>query len=377
MHHLEGVRGIVADSKAYSRRTLGVCLEHGIDIVTLVPRTCAVRQELEAWGRQQPVLPLLLEKPGRTKTEEPRRWYGHSVLRQVEVEYSDGRVTREEVRFVVVQSSQLAQQQTQAYAAGQAKEAEAVADHVQRVQAQWFACLPDAEAAMAAYEGRGQGRRGRRPRPWRYHIIRYHVVADTRRTRRARRGRPAQTEPPPTEVGYRLKVEVEALANPEEDNGWTVLATTVRPAVSTDTEILQAYQEQHTSVEPGFRWIKNPAVIAPVWLEKPERIAALAMLTVIGLLVYSIIQRQVRLYLRLQDQRVPGNKGATATPTAAVVLALFAQVAYVQFWIGQHEVVQIAGVQPHHLLICDALGLDHSWYAAPSAHKIDQFSQSP
>ena len=45
---LEGVRGLVADSKAYSRRTLGVCLEHGIGLVTLVPRTCAVRQELEA-----------------------------------------------------------------------------------------------------------------------------------------------------------------------------------------------------------------------------------------------------------------------------------------------------------------------------------------
>ena len=27
---LEGVRGIVADSKAYSRRTLGLCLEHGL-----------------------------------------------------------------------------------------------------------------------------------------------------------------------------------------------------------------------------------------------------------------------------------------------------------------------------------------------------------
>jgi transposase len=38
---LEGVRGIVADSKAYSRRTLGLCLEQGIGLVTLVPRTCA------------------------------------------------------------------------------------------------------------------------------------------------------------------------------------------------------------------------------------------------------------------------------------------------------------------------------------------------
>jgi transposase len=39
---LEGIRGIVADSKAYSRRTLGLCLEHKIDLITLVPRTCAV-----------------------------------------------------------------------------------------------------------------------------------------------------------------------------------------------------------------------------------------------------------------------------------------------------------------------------------------------
>jgi transposase len=255
---LEGVRGLVADSKAYSRRTLGVCLEPKIDVVTLVLRTCTVRQELEAWGRAQPALPLVLEKPGRTKDEPPRRWHGQSVMRQVEVEYSDGRVTSEALRFVVGHASQLAHQQAQTYASAQGKEAEAVTDHAKRVQAQWFACLPDAEAALATYEGREQGRRGRRPRPWRYHAARYHIVADTRRTRRARRGRPAKTDPPPTESGYRLIVEVDVLRNPEEDNGWTVLATTISPEACTDTEILQAYQEQHTTVEPGFRWIKNP-----------------------------------------------------------------------------------------------------------------------
>jgi len=47
---LEGLRGIVADSKAYSRRTLGLCLEHQIGLITLVPRTGAIRQALEAWG---------------------------------------------------------------------------------------------------------------------------------------------------------------------------------------------------------------------------------------------------------------------------------------------------------------------------------------
>src|SRR5712691_3025708 len=374
---LEGMRGIVADSKAYSRRTLGVCLEQGIGLVTLVPRTCAVRQELEAWGQQQPALPLLVEKPGRTKAAAPRCWHGQSVMRQVEVEYSDKRVVQEEVRFVVVHSSQLAQQQAQSYAAAQVKEAEAVANHVRQVHARWFACRPDAEAAIAEYEGRGQGRRGRQPRPWRYRTVRYSIATETRRTRRARRGRPAKTAPPPTESGYRVVVEVEALGNPEEDNGWTVLATTVRPEGGTDTEILQAYQDQNTTVEPGFRWIKNPAAIAPVWLEKPERIAALAMLTVVGLLVSSLIQRQVRLYLQHHDQQVLGHKGETATPTAAVILSLFAQVMMVQFQRGDQEGEQVYGVQPHHLLCCDALGLDRSWYEAPSAQKNGRGIQPP
>src|SRR5215217_4160766 len=177
---LEGVRGIVADSKAYSRRTLGLCLEHKLGLVTLVPRTCAIRQALEAWGQQQPALPLLVEKPGRTKDEAPRRWHGQSVMRQVEVEYSDQRVVQEEVRFVVVHSSQLAQQQAQSYAAAQAKEAEAVVAHIKHVQARWFACETDAEAAIAEYEHRGPGQRGRRPQAWRYHAVRYRVVADTR-----------------------------------------------------------------------------------------------------------------------------------------------------------------------------------------------------
>jgi hypothetical protein len=172
-------------------------------------------------------------------------------------------------------------------------------------------------------------------------------------------------------------VEVEALANAEEDNGWMVLATTVDAEVCPDVDILQAYQDQNTTVEPGFRWIKNPAAIAPVWLEKPERIAALAMLTVLGLLVYSVIQRQVRLYLRTHNRQLPGNKGLTAPPTAAVVLALFTQVALVQLRIDEQEVAQLSGLQPYHRLVCDALGLDSSWYAVPSAQNNGRDIQTP
>jgi hypothetical protein len=206
---LEGVRGIVADSKAYCKRTLGLCLEQRVGLITLVPRTCAVRQEVEAWGQQHSGLPLLLEKPGRTRPEPPRRWHGQSVVRRVPVEYADGRLDVAEIRFLVVHSSQLAHQAAVAYAAAQAKEAERVTEHVRHVEARWFACAADAEAAIADYEGRGQGRRGRKPHPWRYHALHYRVEAVSVPQKRTRRGRPPKTEMPPVEVRYCLRVSSE------------------------------------------------------------------------------------------------------------------------------------------------------------------------
>jgi transposase len=359
---LDGVRGIVADSKAYGKRTLGLCLEQGVGLITLVPRTCAVRQEVEAWGQQQAAWPLLLEKPGRSRQEPPRRWHGHSVTRPVAVEYADGRLDVAELRLLVVHSSQVAHQATGAYAAAQAKEAERLVAHVQHVEARWFACAADAEAAIAEYEGRGQGRRGRQPRPWRYHSLHYQVEAVSVPQTRTRRGRSPKAEVPQVEVRYRLRVYPEALAPSEDTHGWTVLATTVGPEGCTDAEVLRAYQEQHITVEPGFRWSKNPAAIRPVWLENPERIAALAMLTGVGLLVYAVIQRQVRLYLRAYDQQVPGNKGLTATPTAAVVFALFTPVMLVHVAVDNTPSHQVYGVQDYPLLVCDAVGIERAWY---------------
>jgi len=115
-------------------------------------------------------------------------------------------------------------------------------------------------------------------------------------------------------------------------------------------------------VAPGVRWIKNPAAISPVWLEQPARIAALAMLTVVGGRVYAVIQRQVRLSLPEHERPLPGNQGLPATPTAAVGFALFTPVMLVHCTVDDIPSLPVHGVQDSHRLICDAVGLAQTWY---------------
>ena len=197
---LDGVRGIVADRKAYGNRPLGLCLAKRVGLITLVPRPCAGRQAWEAWGQRHGALPLWLEKPGRTRQEPPRHWHGASVVRPVDVEDANGRLAVAELRGLGVHSSQCAQQAARAYTAAQATEAERIAEPSQRRATRWVACATDAEAAIADDAGRGQGRRGRTPRLWRSHALHSRVVAVSAPAKRPRRGRPSKGEVPQGEV---------------------------------------------------------------------------------------------------------------------------------------------------------------------------------
>jgi hypothetical protein len=103
---LDRVRGLVADSKAHCQRPLGLGLEKRVGLLTLVPCTWAVRQALEVWGQQHGALPLLREKPGRTRRESPRQWHRQSVMRHGAVEYPAGRQDVAALRCLVGHASQ-------------------------------------------------------------------------------------------------------------------------------------------------------------------------------------------------------------------------------------------------------------------------------
>jgi transposase len=185
----------------------------------------------------------------------------------------------------------------------------------------------------------------------------YEVESRLQRQNRTQRGRPRKGEDPQEETVYQLKVTTQALAAPVATFGWLVLATTIEEPICDDAEMVRVYRDQTTTVERGFRWIKNPAAIHPVWLEKRERIAALAMLTVVGLLVYSLIQRQVRQYLQEHEATIPGNKGETNNPTATVVFESLTTLVRLELSVDGVTVYQFHGWQAHHERVFKALGL--------------------
>ncbi|HYQ97057.1 MAG TPA: hypothetical protein VEO92_01710, partial [Candidatus Nitrosocosmicus sp.] len=81
------------------------------------------------------------------------------------------------------------------------------------------------------------------------------------------------------------------------------------------------------------------------------------MLTVVGLLVYGLIQRQVRQYLLEHHETIPGNKGETDSPTATVVFESMATLIRLELTIDGMTVYQFHGWQAHHERVFQALGL--------------------
>jgi transposase len=92
----------------------------------------------------------------------------------------------------------------------------------------------------------------------------------------------------------------------------------------TDDGILEEYKAQQ-STERGFRFLKDPLLFtSSVFLNTPERIAALAMVMGCCLLVYNLGQRSLPQALAQAKQTIDNQRGLpTAKPTLRWVFQCF------------------------------------------------------
>lgn len=218
-------------------------------------------------------------------------------------------------RWLVVYSPVAAQREEKSLLRRVQKDEQVAQKAWRQLAGQTFNCQEDAEAALEAAQKR-----------WKYHRVEAQAVP---LTRYPSPGRPAQGATPDV-VGYQLQGAVTlseaAIENARQGQGRFVLATNeTDPNKLSSEDMLSQYKAQAVSVERGFRFLKDPLFFADsLFLKNPGRIMALIMIMVLGLLIYSLAERQLRLQLSETGQSVLDQVGKeTQTPTMRWIFQVF------------------------------------------------------
>jgi transposase len=129
--------------------------------------------------------------------------------------------------------------------------------------------------------------------------------------------------------------------------------------------ILQAYKDQN-GIEHNFSFLKDPVIVNSIFLKKPERIEALGLILVISLLLWRLIEIEMRSHLQEQQTTIPGwDNKPTQTPTTFMMTTKFDSIRIIK--IRQERALngRLSEVQEQYLL---ALGLTHTIFTRPVRH---------
>ncbi|UJS17976.1 MAG: IS1634 family transposase [Candidatus Jettenia sp.] len=183
---------------------------------------------------------------------------------------------------------------------------------------------------------------------------------------RQHRGRPRAGEHLPQRESWRVKLALEEdperLSQSREKLNKFILVTNILDCTGmTNTEILKAYKGQ-SAVETNFKWAKNPAAVAPIFLKDPKRIAVLGFVYLVALMVYTLMQRQIRQSLKQAQKTIPGNKGYTDNPTGRVLFQNMRGIAVVVISLGKSILKQITNFTQLHTDILRYFSFDGEIY---------------
>jgi transposase len=136
-----------------------------------------------------------------------------------------------------------------------------------------------------------------------------------------------------------------------------------------DGRVLREYRSQlviegHT----GFRWLKNVALVAPMFLHLPSRIAALGVIFILALMVRNYIQATIRAGLEAQKKTLPDRLDRpTQKPTMETAMRQLAAVVTTTIYLGERRVEKrVQGLTEGGRLVLALLGLDEDVFLRPA-----------
>lgn len=289
-----GLCTIVADSKLYSEATLQCLRDSSLNWISRVP------------GTLQAVKGLLSDIELSDLEALESEGYRSACYT---IDY--GGVDQ---HWVVYHSESADKRESQTLQKRLAKEAEQAGISLRKLLRQIYHCTEDAQAAAKQWE-----------QQWKWHgLAKVKIVQDKKY---GKAGRPSAEEQ--AQIQYRIEAEL-FLDQDQWDRlifegSLFILATNQEiNDLEEQEQLLVDYKAQH-SVERGFRFIKDPNIVASsFYVQKPSRVAALMFIMTGCLLIYSALQFRIRQALQEEDKSVPDQKGKpTQKPTTRWVFQLF------------------------------------------------------
>jgi transposase len=242
----------------------------------------------------------------------------------------------------------------------QAKELETAGIQWRKLMQEKFNCQADAEHALALFNQKLH-----------YHKVQASLEPHSQYTRRGRPG----PEDQPQVTHYQLRGELQPDMPPLEKTRTTfgkfILATNDMDTLTLPArEMLSHYKEQGSSVERGFRFLKDPLFFAhSLFLKSPARIMALIMVMGVALLIFALAERQLRLRLKQENIAIASQTGKpTQTPTMRWVFQMSEGIDLLLVLQDEQVVIRkVLNLRPDHLLIIRLLGQQvHNCYSPPN-----------
>jgi transposase len=304
----------LADCALVSTETLRKLAEQKIQFISRLPETFAVAEELkkEAWKKPEDweYFGTLVEKP----TDKTAIYKGWKATRKI---------GEESFVFVVIHSSNLEQRKERSLE----KSAERTQKELRResveLQKQNYACEPDAtregEKLKKVAESKGFESDMR---------VKKEEVAFY-----GHKGRPKRGEKAEIQTHWKVEVtigEMRAELKEEKKRQASTFVLVSRTLEDMEAkEILKSYKNQD-KVEQGFKFLKQPLYLGPVYTKKPERVEALGYIFLLVLLLAKYLEYRVRVslsesgeVLKVGGQKVPRPSVKTIMEILDMMLVLY------------------------------------------------------
>jgi transposase len=177
------------------------------------------------------------------------------------------------------------------------------------------------------------------------------------------KGRPSKTgERKVAARRWRIRAEIverpEVIEQKRAEAGCFVLLSnrpSQGPDAQTPEELLRTYKAQD-GIERNFSFLKDPLIVNDLFLKKPERIEALGMILLLCLLIWNLMQRQMRLHLEKTNSTLEGlDRRKTTRPTSYMMTTKFTNILILK--VGQSRMLK-KPLSPVQQAYIKALGLD-------------------